>query len=124
MSLSPGSEPEDGENPFVDLTESPETPDGPDPWFGLRNTEPHVLPEEIGSQLSVEAEWWHHFLTGFAKQSGGGGAEAWMHYVMAIALLFLSLTDDSDGDGEASSSGDGYMPQGPQEEGQQGPDPV
>lgn len=80
-----------------------------DKYWGLRNTEPSDLtPEEVGRQLDLEAEWWQHLGTGFIKQTGGGGAEAWMHYVMALFLLvahiFDALPEEEGSDGSEGES--------------------
>lgn len=76
-------------------------------WWGLRNTEPSIPPQEVGQHLDLEAEWWQHLGTGFIKQSGAAGSEAWMHYTMAIVLLLVEIADlDEDSDDDEPRPGD------------------
>jgi hypothetical protein len=56
-------------------------------WFGLRNSEPDVKPDDVAGSLDLAASWTDHLLVGFLKQTGGEGTEAWMHYVISMILL-------------------------------------
>jgi len=90
--------------------------------WGLRNSTPGVTPETVGRELDMAADWYEHLFCGFMKQSSSDGAEAWMHYVMAMILLAdneleLALfeeapSDDSDdnlfGDATRDDGGEGH----------------
>lgn len=89
---------EDPAGPGEEVQQEPEF----NPW-GLRNTDPPVTPAEVGQEMDVGADWHDHLFCGFIKQSGGSGTEAWMHYVMAVVLLYMSLQE---GDEEQAGEGD------------------
>lgn len=102
-----------------DQTESGPT-DGtesePDKWWGLRRSEPPIAPRDVGHQLDVQADWWQHLGCGFIKQSGSGGAEAWMHYLMAAFLLVAEIfdVDVGDDDGDKNESGGPLISRNPE----------
>lgn len=95
--MDPAQQPADGaagqgppDSPFGD--QEPGAPPESAPqkamnYWGLRNTEPHLEPRNVGRQLDLAAEWYEHLFCGFMKQSSSGGTEAWMHYVVALLLL-------------------------------------
>lgn len=105
-------EPTDPETGPVDPGSNPTptpTPTKPFNFWGLRNTDGDISPTDLGESLDLEAGPWAHVLAGFAKQTGAGGVEAWMHYVVAIVLIVdpegevlprpepsTSTTDDDD----------------------------
>lgn len=82
-----------GSEPAADSDPADAAQDSAGEWWGLRNTEPAVTPSQVGADLDVHADWWQHLGAGFMKQSGSGGAEAWMHYVMGVALLVADGLD-------------------------------
>jgi len=78
------------DNPFAETVE--ET-NHENTYWGLRNTEPAITPEDVGRELDINAEWWQHLGAGFIKQSSSGGVEAWQHYVVAAIVIILFITD-------------------------------
>jgi len=101
------------EGPSQDPQGPPEQESKAFDLWGLRNSQPHVTPAEIGHQLDLTAKWYEHLFCGFLKQSNSDAAEAWQHYVIAIILLAdqeIGLLSEDDREAIAEESDEWEMP--------------
>jgi len=90
-------------------------PDDRPAWVRmLRSTEPPVTPQEVGRELSLEAEWHEHILCGLVKASGSEGTEAWMNMLMGVVLLTLDYSgaDSEEEAGEGDPQEDLHAQEG------------